>query len=250
LKEIGLPSFFAYRGFRKESRDMEKQIYGDGMLRFYEGCIACAHCEEGCCKRCFECAQPDVEIEGWIHSLGFYFPRYREEHWVSKWSQAILRVKKKSEPVILGFGRIVAHYMDRWLTDMKPYVITGVPGFQAESEYLFSDFETSAMQVLACSVFGSLEDTKWVSVEQLLVQTQRKAVKQHRCTTDRQRGKNIRGIYAVQKPDRVEGRNIILLDDVITSGATMRECSETLLESGAKTVIGVALARTFRATVY
>jgi hypoxanthine-guanine phosphoribosyltransferase len=42
----------------------------------------------------------------------------------------------------------------------------------------------------------------------------------------------------------VEGRHVILVDDVLTSGATMRECARVLREAGARSVTGIALART------
>jgi len=42
------------------------------------------------------------------------------------------------------------------------------------------------------------------------------------------------------------GRHVILVDDVLTSGATMRECDRILREAGVLSVTGVALARTVR----
>lgn len=214
------------------------------MQKFYEGCAVCAFRQEGCSERCFDCAKPDIKKEGWMHSLGFYFSRSREEHRNSKWSQGIIKAKKRFMPVISSFGKIAAYYMDKELAEMKPYLITNVPAYRT-SQYV-SDFETSAMQFLAHLVFANLEDRKWVDVKQLLIQTQKKAIKQHCCRTDAQRRRNIKGIYAVKEPGKVKGRNIILLDDVITSGATMRECAAALFEAGAKEVIGVVLAKTFR----
>jgi len=131
---------------------------------------------------------------------------------------------------------------------MKPYLITNVPTYPSEVPSLFGDYELGLTRFLAYSIFANLKDRKWVCVEQLLVQTGKKSRKQHRCKTDAQRKRNIRGIYAVREPGKVEGRNIILLDDVITSGATMRECTTVLFEAGARTVVGVALAKTFRMT--
>jgi predicted amidophosphoribosyltransferase len=42
----------------------------------------------------------------------------------------------------------------------------------------------------------------------------------------------------------VSGRYVIVVDDVITSGSTMRECQRVLFEAGARDVRGVVLART------
>ncbi|MBZ0155372.1 MAG: ComF family protein [Alphaproteobacteria bacterium] len=42
---------------------------------------------------------------------------------------------------------------------------------------------------------------------------------------------------------QVEGRDLLLLDDVITTGTTARECSRALAKAGARSVTVVALAR-------
>lgn len=41
----------------------------------------------------------------------------------------------------------------------------------------------------------------------------------------------------------VKAKNILVVDDVTTTGATMRACSETLIQAGAKSVFGITLAR-------
>jgi predicted amidophosphoribosyltransferase len=53
--------------------------------------------------------------------------------------------------------------------------------------------------------------------------------------------KNLKGSFKANA-GLVKGRNIILIDDVITTGTTMREAAKTLREAGAKKVIGFAIA--------
>lgn len=48
---------------------------------------------------------------------------------------------------------------------------------------------------------------------------------------------------AFESSARVTGLRLILLDDVITTGATARECAKTLMKAGAKEVVVVTLAR-------
>lgn len=55
-----------------------------------------------------------------------------------------------------------------------------------------------------------------------------------------ERLKNLSGCF-LASPE-VKGKNIILLDDVITTGATMKEAKNTLRQAGAKKVICVAVA--------
>ncbi len=58
-----------------------------------------------------------------------------------------------------------------------------------------------------------------------------------------ERKKNIDGCFAVSYPERIAGQNIILIDDVFTSGATMREAVKVLKEAGAKKIIGFVVAK-------
>ena len=55
---------------------------------------------------------------------------------------------------------------------------------------------------------------------------------------------NVLGAYRVKDPKLVEGKRILLLDDVITTGSTASECARTLLSAGAKEVIFGAIATT------
>jgi ComF family protein len=53
----------------------------------------------------------------------------------------------------------------------------------------------------------------------------------------------VAGAFTVGNPARVEGRQVLLVDDVMTTGATFTECAETLLRAGATAVHVFALAR-------
>lgn len=44
----------------------------------------------------------------------------------------------------------------------------------------------------------------------------------------RQRRENVRDIFAVRHPENLESHHILLVDDVITTGATMLSCAETI----------------------
>ncbi len=58
----------------------------------------------------------------------------------------------------------------------------------------------------------------------------------------RVRLQNLRGSFAVKDTARVRGKNIILLDDILTTGATFREAKRALRAAGARKVICFALA--------
>lgn len=56
-----------------------------------------------------------------------------------------------------------------------------------------------------------------------------------------QRRRNLRGAFALSRP--LQGERVLLVDDVMTTGATARECSRTLIDGGASEVAVVVLAR-------
>ncbi|MEC8253225.1 MAG: ComF family protein [Planctomycetota bacterium] len=52
----------------------------------------------------------------------------------------------------------------------------------------------------------------------------------------RSRAQNVRGAFVVRRPELVRGRQVLLIDDVFTTGATARACAEQLQAAGATAV--------------
>jgi len=57
----------------------------------------------------------------------------------------------------------------------------------------------------------------------------------------RDRWANVDGIFAVRRPERLAGRHILLVDDVLTTGATLLSCAETILRACPGCRISVAV---------
>jgi len=62
-------------------------------------------------------------------------------------------------------------------------------------------------------------------------------------TTAQERKANISGCYAVCTTADIRGKRILLIDDIVTTGATLSECARVLLLHGAESVCGATLAR-------
>jgi ComF family protein len=60
----------------------------------------------------------------------------------------------------------------------------------------------------------------------------------------KEREKNILRAFSVEKPEEVKGKNILILDDVFTTGATVEECAKELMKAQAKNIFVLTLART------
>lgn len=63
--------------------------------------------------------------------------------------------------------------------------------------------------------------------------------------TRAQRRENVRGAFSVLRPDEVAGRDVLLLDDVLTTGTTAGECARVLKQSGAERIFVATVARVF-----
>ncbi len=57
---------------------------------------------------------------------------------------------------------------------------------------------------------------------------------------------NVRGVFRVQQRERIAGRRIVLIDDVLTSGATANACARLLRRAGAASVDVLTFARAVR----
>lgn len=57
-----------------------------------------------------------------------------------------------------------------------------------------------------------------------------------------ERRANIAGAYRAIDPDAVLGKRVLIVDDIVTTGATLSECAKTLREAGAVRVLCATLA--------
>ena len=61
--------------------------------------------------------------------------------------------------------------------------------------------------------------------------------------TSAQRAQNVHNVFAVIKPDKIRGKKVLLVDDVMTTGATFNELRRVLVKAGATAVYGVTFCR-------
>lgn len=64
--------------------------------------------------------------------------------------------------------------------------------------------------------------------------------------TEDERRENVIGTFAVRRPVLVRGKTVLVVDDILTTGATLSACAQALKDAGAERVWAVTLARTVR----
>ncbi|MBT6138434.1 MAG: ComF family protein [Rhodospirillaceae bacterium] len=154
-----------------------------------------------------------------------------------------------SRPLILRFkhgdelhtaptlGRLMARAGSTLLTDTD--VIVPVPLHRTR---LLARRYNQALE-LARVLGGALGDFSPPVVPDALIRKRRTPSQGHLSRAARAR--NVRGAFIIRADRRtsIAGKRVLLIDDVITTGATVRACARALLRAGAQTVDVLALAR-------
>ena len=60
---------------------------------------------------------------------------------------------------------------------------------------------------------------------------------------EKQRYENIKNVFNIKDNEKIKNKNIILFDDIITTGATINECARILKQNGATKVVVLAIAK-------
>lgn len=66
--------------------------------------------------------------------------------------------------------------------------------------------------------------------------------KEQKALTPRERLRNARASFLIRDGELVSGKTVLLVDDIVTTGASMAACAQHLMRAGAEAVYGVAVA--------
>lgn len=96
--------------------------------------------------------------------------------------------------------------------------------------------------LLAMSLLQVIED-KPIYAPSMLRRTRRTPSQGHK--TGQQRHDNVKNAFVVphRYQDKLRGKSVMLIDDVMTTGATLEECSRTLKQAGCERVFVLTVAR-------
>jgi len=137
-----------------------------------------------------------------------------------------------------AFGKWMARAGAGFLSDVD--VITAVPLHRLR--LLRRLYNQAAMLALALG-----EETE-IPADPMILERIRRTPSQGGLSR-RQRRHNVAGAFRVRPGHeaRIEGRNVLVIDDVMTTGATVEACARTLKRSGAARIYVLTLARVVRA---
>lgn len=150
----------------------------------------------------------------------------------------ILRLKHADRHEgVSAFGKWLARAGSEFLSDVD--VIAAVPLHRLR--LLSRLYNQAAMLALA------LGEESGLPTDPMILERARRTPNQGGLTR-RQRRHNVAGAFRVRPgyAPRIKGRNVLLVDDVMTTGATVEACARTLKRAGAKRIYVLTLARVVR----
>ncbi|HEX5235277.1 MAG TPA: phosphoribosyltransferase family protein [Silvibacterium sp.] len=103
-------------------------------------------------------------------------------------------------------------------------------------------------ELLARAVAGSLRRLRagWKGELASGMLIRQRATKSQAGLSNAERRRNVRGVFSVPRPEKLRGRDVLLIDDIYTTGATARACSAALKKAGAASVWVATVARAQR----
>lgn len=206
-------------------------------LVFPVNCVLCYKRGTDLCTDCLAKIPPvERPTEKWIYSIF----DYRDPN-IKKCIKLLKYKYKKRLTIALGeilYERIIEEMSDlSLLENFKDPIIIPIPiSGQRLRERGFNQTELLAQEIIHL-------DTEKVFQLKLNILT-KNVEKEHqaRIKNKNKRLENIIGTFEVKKSEAISGHNIILIDDITTTGATLTEARKVLKKSGAKKIIAFTLA--------
>ncbi len=171
----------------------------------------------------------------WMHALFHY------KH--SGVRLLVWQIKFKGNPILVrSIGsclseEIVAYFEEHSSFASKDWLLIPIPATALhKKEKGFNQTE------LLCRATMKYDTKNFVSYNPHVLQKIKQTKPQVELRNKSQRLKNLEGAYCVTLGAKIEGKNIILIDDVITTGSTLIEARRALRGAGAKEVVGFAIA--------
>lgn len=176
-------------------------------------------------EECPECRGHDLQFD-WTLALGRYQGPLRE---------AVLRSKRPTgEPLTMALAELL---WERHAANLRGRPIDAVVALPMHWRRRLRRGTNGAV-VLADYLAHALELPRWRAV---LVR--RRATEVQAGLSRRQRWANVRGAFAVRRTKRLKGRHVVLVDDVLTTGATASAAAKALRRAGVASVGVVVVGR-------
>jgi len=202
-----------------------RRLLGPESWRGCHRCGATAAAGQPGSRRCGLCQDTNLRFDGTV-PLGGYTDDLRE---------VVLRMKRATNDVLsVTMGRLLAFRRAELLADFNAQLIVPIPMYWTRRLAR----GTNSPDLIARSLGKSMG----ISVSRSLLVRRRNTMHQ-KDLSPTERFRNVRGAFRVRSGRKLDGLRILLIDDILTTGATCSEAASALKKAGAAAVAAVVVAR-------
>lgn len=204
---------------------------------FPRHCISCNIFGSDLCDKCLSlCPGAERETPSWV------FPLFDYRHLPIK--KAIWFIKYKNKKKLISiFSEILYGVIIEELSELKimenfqePILIPIPLSRKRYRERGFNQAE------LLCKKIIEFDQYRYLKLEKNILIKIKDTRHQVSIKNKQERLKNLSGSFVVKNNKILKGKNIILIDDVTTTGATLNEARKTLKKAGAKKIFAFTIA--------
>ena len=152
---------------------------------------------------------------------------------------------EKLHPAARGLGKLLAHAIAQ-LAGEAPVEMLVIPVPLHRSKFADRGFNQARALAEQALAFLRKSHPQWRLVLAPGTLMRLRATESQAGLTIRERRLNVRGAFSVSDPAAVAAKHILLIDDILTTGATARAAAQALVRAGAATVRVATLARARR----
>lgn len=91
--------------------------------------------------------------------------------------------------------------------------------------------------VRIANALEKLDNTRYFTLRKNILKKHKNTLSQTKSQSKYMREENLRGCFSISNEDEIRGKDIILIDDVYTTGSTLAEATATLKRAGARSVL-------------
>ena len=206
-------------------------------LFFPKFCLGCKKEGSFLCEDCFSVLEISTSHQKFKRKNfeDLYFPLNYENFLVKKLIQNF-----KYPPLIKELKKdlaflIFSHFL---LLDKKPnfsdFVLVPIPLSKRKLKWRgFNQAEEIAKELAKLLKIPLISDC--------LIKT--KETKDQVELSEKERKENVKNAFSVKNKEKILGKNVLLVDDVFTTGSTMEEAAKVLKKAGAKKIVGIVVAK-------
>lgn len=204
-------------------------------------CISCKKSGSYFCVKCLiECGEAERETAEWIFPIFDYrHPSIKKAIWLIKYKGKKKLVKIFAETI---YGRMIEELAElKLMKNFQNPILIPIPLSKRRfRERGFNQAELLCEEIIKIDEENSQH--QYLKMDKNILIKIKETEHQARIKNRKERLENLSKSFAVKKGEFLKGKNIILIDDVTTTGATLSEAKKILKENGAYKIIAFTIA--------